>query len=413
MTRLNNLTAKIEERLPAELAGFIKRAGKTAAAGGERLYLVGGVVRDLLLDKTSPDIDFVVEGDAIALAQKLAGKDNKITSHQQFNTAKFNWRQWSIDIATARRESYAHPGALPDVEPGSLEDDLIRRDFTINAMAVELEPQSYGRLIDKYSGLKDLDSGQVRVLHDKSFIDDSTRIWRGLRYEARLDFQLEPHTMQLLKHNIDMLDTVSGDRIRYEIECVLAEEEPEKVFLRADELGVLAKLSPSLKADDWLAQKFSQARKLVTARPSPALYLALLTYNLNDEEKELLIDYLRLTKPVAQAFRDSGLVKSRLDKLTDAGLNHSDIYRLLDGCVLQAINANLIATDAAAARKHIQLYLGRLRYVKPLLTGDDIMQMGVPEGPRIREILDRLLDARLDGQVRTREDEEKMVGKLV
>ena len=263
------------------------------------------------------------------------------------------------------------------------------------------------------AALKDLRSGLVRVLHDRSFIDDSTRIWRGLRYEQRLDFQLEEHTLQLLQDNIDMLDTVSGDRIRYEIECVLAEELPEKVFHRAAELGVLAKLNPALKAGDWLAEKFSQARKLsAPAQPAPSVYLSLLAYNLRDEEKEQLIEYLRLAKPAAQAVRDGGVIKNRLEKLSTAGLNPSDIYRLLDGLTLQAINAGLAATDSPTARMHIQLFLGRLRYVKPLLTGDDIMQMDIPEGPRIKEILDRLLVARLDGQVRTREDEEAMAEKL-
>ena len=413
MAKTVNLAEKMDEKLPQELVAFMRQAGETAALRGEGLYLAGGAVRDLLLDKASFDIDLVVEGDAITLAQQLADEDGKITTHQQFNTAKFKWGQWSIDLATARNESYASPGALPDVEPGRLTDDLKRRDFTINAMAAELSPQSYGRLIDKYSGLKDLRSGLVRVLHDRSFIDDSTRIWRGLRYEQRLDFQLEEHTLQLLQNNIDMLDTVSGDRIRYEIECVLAEELPEKVFHRAAELGVLAKLNPALKAGDWLAEKFSQARKLsAPAQPAPSVYLSLLAYNLRDEEKEQLIEYLRLAKPAAQAVRDGSVMKSRLEKLSTAGLNPSDIYRLLDDLTLQAINAGLAATDSPTARMHIQLFLGRLRYVKPLLTGDDIMQMGIPEGPRIKEILDRLLVARLDGQVRTREDEEAMAGKL-
>ena len=154
MAKTVNLAEKMDERLPQELVAFMRQAGETAALRGEGLYLAGGAVRDLLLDKASFDIDLVVEGDAITLAQQLAGEDGKITTHAQFNTAKFKWGQWSIDLATARNESYASPGALPEVEPGRLTDDLKRRDFTINAMAAELNPQSYGRLIDKYSGLE-------------------------------------------------------------------------------------------------------------------------------------------------------------------------------------------------------------------------------------------------------------------
>ncbi|HEX78629.1 MAG TPA: CCA tRNA nucleotidyltransferase, partial [Dehalococcoidia bacterium] len=256
----NNLLKKMEEQLSAEIAGFLRDAGRLADGRNEKLYLVGGAVRDLLLGNTNLDIDLVVEGDAIALAGELFDVDaGKITVHRQFNTGKFDWHGWSIDIASARKESYAHPGALPTVKPGSLDDDLHRRDFTINAMAISLSPGSYGRLIDPYSGQKDIEDKKIRILHQKSFIDDSTRIWRGLRYEQRLDFRLEPETLRLLKWDIPMVDTVSGDRIRYELECIFKEELPEKVLRRADELGILKKISPSLKGDGWPAKKLQYA----------------------------------------------------------------------------------------------------------------------------------------------------------
>jgi tRNA nucleotidyltransferase (CCA-adding enzyme) len=416
MPKTNNLADNIEKRLPAELVNFIKLAGGVAAGRGEKLYLVGGIVRDLLLGKTNLDIDLVVEGDAIALAQRLMDKETgKITIHRQFNTAKLKWQSWSVDLASARRETYTRPGALPTVQPSSLVDDLFRRDFTINAMAVELNPEGYGRLIDPYSGQKDLVRGILRILHDRSFIDDSTRIWRGLRYEQRLGFQIETDTLRLLKRDIPMLDTISGDRIRYEIECILQEQFPEKVFKRAEELGVLVKLNPSLKGNGWLAEKFNKARQTsLPSQPPPGLYMTLLTYCLADKEKEQLISYLRLAKPLAQTLRDSGSIKAKLQELADPKLSPSGIYHLLHGYSQQAITANLIASDSPVVQKHIQLFLDKLRYIKPILTGDDLIKMGIPQGPRIKELLNLLLDAKLDGKVKTRQDEEGVVrGRLV
>ncbi|GAI02275.1 unnamed protein product, partial [marine sediment metagenome] len=220
----------------------------------------------------------------------------KIITHPRFNTAKLQWRKWSVDLATARSETYAKPGALPSVKPGSLENDLSRRDFTINTMAVHLGPSHYGELIDLYGGIYDLEHKFIRILHEKSFTDDATRIWRGLRYEQRLDFYLEETTLKLLKRDIPMLDTISGDRIRHEVELVFKEELPEKILRRADELKVLPKLHPSLKGNGWLAKRFQQARELSHPNlPPVGLYLALLAYCLTDEENEQLISRLRLS----------------------------------------------------------------------------------------------------------------------
>ena len=161
-----NLSSNIEKQLPAELVTFVQRAGKAAANHGQGLYLVGGVVRDLLLEQTNLDLDLVVEGNAIELAQHLAEiNQGKITTHPRFNTAKLQWDKWSVDLATARSETYAKPGALPTVTPGSINNDLFRRDFTINAMAIELNPSRYGELIDLYGGRDDLQHKPVSYTH--------------------------------------------------------------------------------------------------------------------------------------------------------------------------------------------------------------------------------------------------------
>ncbi len=397
-----NLSAEIKKQLPAELVELVQTAGEVAAGMGTGLYLVGGAVRDLLLGRTNLDLDLVVEGNAIDLAQKLLRvKPGRITTHPRFNTAKVQHGRWNIDLATARSETYAKPGALPTVKPGSLSDDLFRRDFTVNAMAVNLNPVSYGELIDPCGGRDDLKSRLVRVLHDGSFIDDATRIWRGLRYEQRLDFRLEPDTLKLLKRDAPMLATISGDRLRHELELALKEDYPEKVLLRAQELGVLRWLHPSLEGDGWLRRKFEQARVLTS--PSVGLYLALLAWRLSARDCDEFTARLRFTKTLARTLRDTAVIKAGLEPLADAGLAPSRIYKLLHGYAPTAINASLAASDSPIAQRNIKLYLDKLRYVKLALTGDDLKKMGIAAGPRIKEILDLLLEARLDGRVKDRQ----------
>ncbi|GAI51444.1 unnamed protein product, partial [marine sediment metagenome] len=214
-----NLSSQLEEYLPQQILKLVKDAGEKASKLGQELYLVGGAVRDLFLGRANFDLDLVVEGDAIKLAQELA-KDGqaKLTVHPRFGTAKLSYTDFSLDLATARRETYSQPGALPTVQPGSLTDDLRRRDFSINAMALCLTPDRFGELVDLYHSKDDLDNGLIRILHPRSFIDDATRILRGLRYEQRLGFKLEPKTAELLRRDAAMLDTISGDRIRHELE---------------------------------------------------------------------------------------------------------------------------------------------------------------------------------------------------
>jgi len=414
MAEITNFASEMEKQLPAELVEFMHIAGLVAASQGQSLYLVGGVVRDLLLGRSNLDLDLVVEGNAISLAQQLADiTHGKMVTHPRFNTAKLKWNNWSVDLATARSETYAKPGALPSVKPGSLANDLFRRDFTINTMAVELIPSRYGQLIDRYGGRDDLDNKLICVLHERSFIDDATRIWRGLRYEQRLDFQLEPITLQLLKRDIPMLDTISGDRIRHEVELILKEGFPEKVLRRAEELGILPKLHPALKGDSWLTEKFEQARKISSPNlPPVGLYMALLAYRLTGEDNEQLISRLRLPRTLAQTLRDSNSLKANLESLADPGLAPSSIYKLLCTCPLTAITANSLACDSPVACQHIQLFLTRLRYVKPALTGNDLKKMGIAPGPRMKEILQRLHEARLDGKVTSKQGEVDLVRRL-
>jgi tRNA nucleotidyltransferase (CCA-adding enzyme) len=298
-----NLAGKIEKSLPAEPVKLIKQAVAIAGNRNLQLYLVGGFVRDLLLWQTNFDIDLVVEGDAIGLAKEFAEQvGGKLAVHTMFNTAKVAFDKWTIDFAMARTETYAKPGALPVVKAGTLKTDLFRRDFTVNAMAICVSPENNGELIDLYGGMNDLENKSIRILHGKSFIDDATRIWRAIRYEQRLGFKIEPDTLKLLKRDVPMLKTVGGFRLRHELELVLKEKEPEKALLRADKLGVLKELHPSLKADNWMVSKFKEARQLQAN--SPEIYLSILTARLADAELTELTTYLRFSKQTVSVIRE-------------------------------------------------------------------------------------------------------------
>ncbi len=409
-----NLAVKIKEQLPEGVVAFIKYSGDAAEKLQQRLYLVGGIVRDLLLERCNVDLDLVAEGDAIKLAQTIAAAvQGKVIAHSRFGTAKIKWGTRSADFVTARAETYARPGALPTVKAGAIKDDLARRDFTINAMAIELNPSRFGELIDPFGGRQDLKKKLVRALHEKSFIDDATRIWRALRYEQRLDFRIEPATLLLIKRDIANLKTISGDRIRHELELVFKEELPEKALRRADEIGALAKLHPALKGDDWLAGTFNKAReRCLPDVPRPELYLSLLCYRLQPEELEQLIAYLRLPKATAQILRDTLFIKDKTKELAIPGLPPSVVYNLLHGYHLLAYSANTIGAASETTAEHIELYLNVLRHVNPTLNGEDLKKLGVPRGPKIKEVLQQLREARLDGKIDSKKGEEAMVRGL-
>jgi len=412
MIQTDNLANLINKQLPLELVQFMHLAGEVAARQKQRLFLVGGVVRDLLLKRENLDLDLVAEKDAVSLAEEMARlKGGKVIAHSRFNTTKVRWDKWSVDIATARAESYEARGALPSVQcQCSIQDDLIRRDFTINAMAVHLDPQHYGELIDLYHSRKDLKHEYIRILHDNSFKDDATRIWRAVRYEQRLNFSIERHTLEILRRDIGYLDTISGDRIRHELELCLEEDKPEKPLLRANQLKVLCRINSNLEADEWLARKISRARSILQPYyPPKELMLAFLFYRLSHDDLEQIINYLKFPHTVSQDLVDTLELKNELQSLTKPELAPSQIYRCLHSYSQTAILANLMVTDNQLVRQRIDLYVNKLRNVQPALTGNDLLEMGIGPGRQIKEVLEHLRDARLDGRASTREEEQEIV----
>lgn len=405
-----NLSSKLKKYLPQQILDLLRDAGDKASELGQELFLVGGVVRDLFLGRANFDLDLVVEGDAIKLAQELARNSQaKLLVHHRFGTAKLNFADFSLDIAAARRESYSSPGALPDVQPSTINDDLFRRDFSINAMALYLAPERFGDLIDLYHGQEDIDNRLIRILRPRSFIDDATRIFRAIRYEQRLAFVLEPHTAELLKRDTAMIRTLSGDRIRHELMLILMEEFPERALRRAGELGVLSKLHPSLKGDDWLSERFGQARQLQKRASLSPLYLCLLIYHLGENENEQFLSRLNFPRKLAEATHQTLQLKTRLSHLAKPQLKPSDVYQLLQTYTVQAIQANMLAAQSEIIKKNLQLYWIKLRHIKPLLSGEDLKKSGVPPGPELGKILKALHEAKLNGEVTTRKGEEKLV----
>jgi len=219
---------------------IIKIVGKIADKLKISAYIVGGPVRDKLLGIANYDLDFVVEGDGIKFAEILNKiLKGKLTTYRSFGTATVALKEKKIDIVTARKETYKYPAAYPTIKPGTIKDDLFRRDFTINAMAISVNKKNFGELVDFYGGQKDLKKGVIRILHDKSFMDDPTRIFRAVKFSVRFGFKIEPHTKKLIKEAAldGLLGEVNAGRIRKEIELFLKEKNPKKC------LGTFSKLA--------------------------------------------------------------------------------------------------------------------------------------------------------------------------
>lgn len=403
MPQIENLVDKLVSRLPESGRNLFEYIRTGAESRGTPAYLVGGTVRDLLLDRVSLDIDVAIEGDAIALAKRLAEVTGlRVAKMTAFGTATLKSDGFRLDLATARAESYAKPGSLPEVRPAAIQDDLRRRDFTINAMAVRIQD---GDLLDPADGRGDLRGGLIRVLHDRSFQDDATRIIRAVRYETRFAFQIEPHTLGLLRRDLRYLETISGTRLRQELARTLSEGSPERALLRLAELGVLSAIHPALRFGAEQASAFACLPAL-NAPPAAAWPLLLWTVDENmipDISRRLSLPRAQAT--AVAAVPDGRLIAGRLASMTRA----SDLAHLIDRLPL----ATAYALAAITGDARLAWYLQEGRFRRSLLRGDDLVRLGVVEGPDIATVLALIRDAKLDGDVTTREDEERLVEQFL
>ena len=407
------LIDKLTGCLPGPAQHTLEALTRLAQEQGLALYLVGGPVRDLLLDASTLDLDLAVEGDARPLTRQLAALlATRCVEHPAFLTATVKGEGFSLDMATARSETYPHPGALPKVHPASIREDMLRRDFTINAMALALTGPQWGELLDPCRGQADLEAGLVRILHEGSFMDDATRIPRALRYEVRFGFRLEERTLAWLRRDVGYLETISGARLRQEISRILQEVEPERALLRLQELAVLPAIHPSLSFDGHRARALAALRRLAP-EAMPATAWPLLAWGLQEGEAAALAGRLTLTKPQSQAVCALPRLRALEPSLSQPSLKPSQVVDMLSPYPSAAVWAFTAATPSEVARKHCLRYLRRWRYVKTSLDGHDLLGLGMPPGPAVGDVLSRLKASRLNGEVRSRREEEQLVRALL
>ena len=411
MARSFNLQAKLEANLPAERMALLHEASDIAGDLGLPLYLVGGAVRDLLIEQPLQDMDLVVEGDAALLAHALAkALAGEVLAYSQFSTAKAQILGQRIDLVTARYETYRRPGALPTVRPSGIQDDLARRDFTINAMAIRLAPAPSGELLDPIGGRRDIQEGLVRVLHSSSFQDDATRILRAVRYEQRLGFRLEPETAAWLRRDLAMLDTISGSRLRRELDLTFHEQHPHHALTRMAALGVLHSLYPPLDDGRAAESELARLRQHLHQLQAPH-YLAWLAYPLESSQAEDFIARLAMPKDWAAVVRNVVATRQAADAL-DGEVSPVTAYQRLKDLTMEAIQVVSALEDKPRASDNLNRYVHEWRSVRPLLTGRDLVRLGVPQGPRVGKLLEELLEARLEGHLHTRDDEEARIRHL-
>jgi tRNA nucleotidyltransferase (CCA-adding enzyme) len=405
---------EIRSSLGAELDDAVQ----VVAEPYDGVYLVGGTVRDLLRGEPSFDVDVAVEGDAIELARALAAElGGRCRPHGQFGTAVVRYGdEEHVDVVTARRERYAAPAALPTVERATIEEDLFRRDFTINAMAISLKAADHGSLIDPFEGHTDLENGTIRVLHEESFVDDPTRIFRAVRYESRFGFRIDPSTEALARSSIvrGYVRRVSGARIREELIALLDEGEAPRSIVRLGELGLDEAIQPALAADREAAELFSRLREL-DARyelevPVWRLGLTVLARRLGPAEAHALVGRLQLrrrdARHVAAAIADGPRL---VEELRDGGLPASEIVALAEP---DQPDAPLLAL-ALADLEPLHDYFDRLQHVRLHIGGSDLARLGLGESPRVGEILAELRRRKLNGEIDGRESELEAARELI
>jgi tRNA nucleotidyltransferase (CCA-adding enzyme) len=419
-----DLVERCRMQVSPALQELLQAAARTADAHGVRVYAVGGFVRDLLLGVRDEDLDLTVEGDGAAFARQLAAvTDGICKGPSAFGTAVVITHDGhKIDVATARRETYKHPAALPTVEPGTIRDDLSRRDFSINTLAFPLNGPEAFSLIDEHGGSRDLTEGVIRVLHNRSFRDDPTRMFRAIRLEQRFGFVLHRHTLRLLGRAVDKgwLELLSGARLWRELRFMLVGESPVACLRRLEELGLLSRIDADLGlSPDRLAllTRVAEARVELAETHADVLgqawpvYLAGLFHGLDANSLRRVGARLALAPRTIQELVDGlSAVEGACQRLCTAGDRRpSEVVAALRALPLEMLPLLLARCPSREVHQDVQRYLTTWRYIRPDLTGDDLKRLGVPQGPQIGRLLACVLAAKLDGEASSREAEEALV----
>ena len=443
-----NIRAMLKDRLPATLFALLERAGDLAERTSVSVYAVGGFVRDLLLGRPNLDVDLVIEGDGIAFARMLAKATGaKVKAHERFGTAVLIFPDgFKLDVATARTEYYEFPTALPTVERSSIKKDLYRRDFTINTLAVRLNAVRFGELIDFYGGQRDLSEKTIRVLHSLSFVEDPTRVFRAVRFEQRFGFRLGKETLALIKGAVkmDLFHRLSGSRLLEELILLFSEDEPRTIIHRLGELDLLRFIHPSLKPTSRLDALLKSVEQVLnwykvaslswpgnrnsrvgvggaSAGPPPTRMEVWIVYMMALMEviprKGVTETVKRLAMParVAEKIRAGHGAANRLVRrlARRPGPRPAETYRALYGLSDETLLLLMAAGKSEVVKKQVSAHLTTYQHVKPALTGQDLKAMGLKPGPLFKQILNRLLDARLNGEVSSEAEERKLVKQIV
>jgi len=422
-----NLSYKLNE-LPQKVLNVLKSAGKMADDEGYSAYVVGGFVRDLILGVENFDIDIVIEGDAVAFAQKFASQINaKITVHEKFHTAYvYIDEDLQIDFVTARKEFYEFPGALPVIEIGTIKDDLFRRDFTINCIAMKLNGDEFGKVVDFYGGRRDLYDGVIRILYNLSFIEDPTRIIRAVRFEQRYGFLMDEKTEEFALKTVksDVLDKLSIERINTEFFYILKEKNTVKMLQRLKELGLLQKVYPEMDLSDQLINLMENSDTqwedfyigLINKKniDKILIYLLVLYSNMSVDKAHASVERMRLKREFKDeilrfiAVRDLNLPVL----VAEGNLSNYDVYSMFTGLSLESLYVISIMFDDRV-RDVVLAYINNLSQIKTEITGKDIVKLGIEPGPEIKRILQAVLKEKINGKIITYDDEINFAKKLL
>jgi tRNA nucleotidyltransferase (CCA-adding enzyme) len=428
--RQRSILPLINRQLPNGIVALLREAGTVGESLSLPVFAVGGFVRDLLLRQVNLDIDLTVEGDGILFAEVFAERLGcRVRRHDAFGTAVVIFPDGQkVDVASTRLEYYDAPGALPTVERSSLKLDLYRRDFTINTLAICLNPPDFGLLHDYFGAWRDLEDGVVRVLHNLSFVEDPTRVYRAVRFEQRLGFRISAHTELLVRNAVkmDFPVKVGGKRLLNELQILLREPEPRRSMERLAALDLLKYIHKSIVWDKRLDDLFDQTRRVLdwyellyrneACEPWLVYFLALTTALSAEELRQTMA---RLAVPSRLAVR----VDHSLAKVREAGLElipgaqeeagaASRLHHALAAVMIEVLLHVMACKGDGPVRRHLASYITVLRDERPLLTGRDLLGMGVSPGPGLGRIMGALLDARLDGTVQSRDDEMDLVRRL-
>jgi tRNA nucleotidyltransferase (CCA-adding enzyme) len=426
--RERNIKKFLSERHTPEIMAILRTIGGVAEGLKVNAYVIGGFVRDLFLFRVNEDLDIVVEGDGIELARKYARLvGGRVHAHKKFGTAVVTLpNSFKIDVATARMEYYRYPADLPTVEMSSLKLDLFRRDFTINTLAIQLNVDRFGTLIDFFLGQKDIKEKTVRVLHNLSFVEDPTRVFRAIRFEQRFGFTIGKLTAGLIKNavKLDFFKELSGRRIFSELRLLLEEENPSPAIIRLNDYKLLQVIHPALSLDKEMIVQLESAKKVLSwfdllfleeSYMKWIVYLLTLFRGLDRQTTQEACKRLELSLRNEKLFCDQRFeAQSRLAWLErKMPEKDSGLYRFLSEFKTEMVLFMMAATHDQGVKKAISNYFIRLRYITPMIGGKHLVKMGIEPGPIYREILDALLDAKIDNDVGTLEDERRFVRRFV